>query len=85
MSTSEEYRELGMDRPIARRDFLNGAARGIATTAALSGIAAGLSQAQTNDKADNYPPLRTGLRGNYPEADAREWTNDQVNRPMNHF
>jgi spermidine dehydrogenase len=70
MSTFEEYRGLGMGRPIARRDFLNGAARGIATTAALSGIAASLTEAQSNDaaSAETYPPLRTGLRGNYPAS-----------------
>ncbi len=29
MADSKEYRELGMKRPIARRDFLNGVAIGI--------------------------------------------------------
>jgi spermidine dehydrogenase len=63
MSTSPDHRELGMDRPIARRDFLNGVA---------IGIAAGVStlhraQAQSALTADE-PALRTGLRGNYPAA-----------------
>ena len=64
MSTPRE-RELGMDRPIARRDFLNGVALAIAGAA---GISAETAQAQTDPEAANYPPLRTGLRGNYPAA-----------------
>jgi spermidine dehydrogenase len=66
MSASKEYRELGMDRPIARRDFLNGIAIGIA--GATLG-AANAAQAQTTaTSAANYPPVRSGLRGNYPAA-----------------
>src|SRR6202790_4129634 len=70
MSASKEYRNLGMDRPIARRDFLNGIAIGITGVSATLGYAnpnapqaptAGTSQA-------NYPPTRSGLRGNYPAA-----------------
>ncbi len=64
MSRSE-YRDLGMDRPIARRDFLNGVAIGITGAAALAGAQA--LEAQTGEAA-NYPPLRSGLRGNYPAA-----------------
>ena len=42
MSTSQDYHELGMDRPIARRDFLNGVAIGIATgVSALASAQAG--------------------------------------------
>jgi spermidine dehydrogenase len=66
MSASKEYRELGMDRPIARRDFLNGIAIGIGG-AALG--AANFAKAQTTaTSAPNYPPTRSGLRGNYPGA-----------------
>ena len=63
MSASNEYRDLGMDRPIARRDFLNGIDIGI------TGAALGSAQAQTpTAPAANYPPTRSGLRGNYPAA-----------------
>jgi len=64
--------ELGMNRQIERRDFLQGAAIGIvgAYTALRPPQAAAQATSATvadNDPA-NYPPLRNGLRGNYPEA-----------------
>ena len=55
--------DLGMDRPIARRDFLNGVAIGM--TAGISALAKARAQGVP---AANDPPLRTGLRGNYPAA-----------------
>jgi spermidine dehydrogenase len=60
-------RELGMDRNIARRDFLNGAAMTIG--AAL--LPAGLHANKTNsDERQNHagynPPVSTGLRGSHP-------------------
>jgi spermidine dehydrogenase len=55
-------RDLGMDRPIARRDFLNGTA--IAIGAALAGPAFGASGAQ--DQPGYYPPALTGMRGSHP-------------------
>jgi len=64
-------KELGLDRPIARRDFIGG----VAATAAVGGMlakgspalaqAAAASTASVPDAA-NYPPVRTGLRGQYP-------------------
>jgi spermidine dehydrogenase len=65
-----EHYDLGMDRPIARRDFLNGIAVGIAgVSAALGSTSIGRAQPpQSSDPAASYPPLRTGLRGNYPAA-----------------
>jgi spermidine dehydrogenase len=66
MSASKEYRELGMDRPIARRDFLNGIAIGIA--GAALGMATDAQAQTTTTSAANYPPTRSGLRGNYPAA-----------------
>ncbi len=63
MSTTPEYRDLGMTRKIDRRDFLNGVAIGI--TAGLSAFANAQAQSAA---AENDPPLRTGLRGNYPAA-----------------
>src|SRR5438045_3189653 len=65
---SNEYRDLGMDRPIARRDFLNGVAVGITgATAALGGMQARAAQTTPAESA-NYPPLRSGLRGEYPAS-----------------
>jgi spermidine dehydrogenase len=53
-------RELGMDRPITRRDFLNGLAIGIggATIGRLSGRSL-FAQSTSSE----YPPALTGLRG----------------------
>ncbi len=48
-------RELGMDRPIARRDFLQGVA--------ATGIGLALPR---QDSAAYYPPALTGLRGSHP-------------------
>ena len=37
MQDKSRDRELGMDRPITRRDFLNGVALGVAGAAGLAG------------------------------------------------
>jgi spermidine dehydrogenase len=52
-----------MDRPIARRDFLNGAA--VAIGAALAGPAFGGTGA-AQDEPGYYPPTLTGMRGSHP-------------------
>jgi spermidine dehydrogenase len=68
MAMSKEHRDLGMDQPIARRDFLQGVAIGIGG-AALAGAA--LAQGQDSSAGPDaavYPPVRTGLRGNFPAA-----------------
>jgi spermidine dehydrogenase len=69
-SASKQYRGLGMDRPIARRDLLNGVAIGITCGAAgWSRASARAAPAQSAGKsAADYPPARSGLRGNYPAA-----------------
>ena len=54
-------RELGMDRSISRRDFLNGIA--IGAGAALLG--SGNAHAATQDQSGYYPPLLTGMRGSH--------------------
>jgi spermidine dehydrogenase len=59
-------RELGMDRPISRRDFLNGAlvSAGMAMSCGwlLEAETAGLRQ----DESGYYPPTLTGMRGSHP-------------------
>jgi spermidine dehydrogenase len=54
-----------MDRPIPRRDFLNGIAIGIGTAAWREAHA---QDSQGAAAGVNDPPLRSGLRGNYPAA-----------------
>jgi spermidine dehydrogenase len=61
-------RDLGMDRGITRRDFLNGASLAIgagmlSTLGACASPGAGLG---LEAGAPDYPPLRTGLRGSHP-------------------
>lgn len=60
-------RELGLDLPIARRDFIGG----MAVTAAALGagpaaLAQGIASSSPAPGSANYPPLLTGLRGQYP-------------------
>ena len=74
MSTANERRELGMDRRIPRRDFLNGLAVGVtgayvaATAPTISGRTDAPVAVQGPATAAAYPPARMGLRGNYPAA-----------------
>ena len=63
-------RDLGMDRNITRRDFLNGMAIG-AGGALASPWMGELLTAQTpapsaQDRPGYYPPTRTGMRGSHP-------------------
>ncbi len=58
-------RELGMDRKITRRDFING----VAVTAGASLMPRYLVAANATDpekSPDYYPPSLTGLRGSHP-------------------
>ena len=66
---SSEYEDLGMNRPIARRDFLSGVAVGLTGTAAKL-VASPVITRPLGQSADseNYSPLRSGLRGNIPSA-----------------
>lgn len=63
---NSEDRELGMGREISRRDFVNGVA--VATGGAMVLKSASATSAEVADAmtAANYPPLRTGYRGQYP-------------------
>ncbi|MGI8960884.1 MAG: NAD(P)-binding protein [Bryobacteraceae bacterium] len=63
-------RELGMDHPITRRDFLNGAAIGLGGLlggSSLLGLETGVpgSEAEAQNKAGYYPPALTGMRGSH--------------------
>ena len=73
---SARDRKLGLDRPIARRDFLNGIAIGVGGLAAgraLTGISriAGIDAmleaagAAPQDAPGYYPPALTGMRGSH--------------------
>ena len=62
-------RELGMNRSITRRDFLNGMAISIGALAG-SGLPPELFAAQARDQARQngaayYPPTLTGMRGSH--------------------
>jgi spermidine dehydrogenase len=60
-------RQLGMDRPITRRDFLNGVAIGVGGAMAapwLSGLAAA-APPSAQDAPGYYPPALTGMRGSH--------------------
>jgi spermidine dehydrogenase len=54
-------RELGMHRPISRRDFLNGIAVGLGVLGPGFAEAAQFAQ----DSPDYYPPALTGMRGSH--------------------
>lgn len=61
-------RELGMDRSITRRDFLNGlaiGAGGVLASGWLSGFDAELLAAFDQDAPGYYPPALTGMRGSH--------------------
>jgi spermidine dehydrogenase len=69
MTTRAEHRDLGMDRRIERRDFLNGMAVGVAGAYAALYDGRVLAQpAPASARADPYPPARLGLRGQHPSA-----------------
>jgi spermidine dehydrogenase len=59
-------RELGMDRPITRRDFLNGVALTLGAAIVPSPLLAALDSA--SNSRTYYPPALTGLRGSHVGA-----------------
>ncbi len=65
---TERDRQLGMNRRITRRDFLNGVAVGIGALgySTLPNMASGLSGTAGADSAKTYPPALTGMRGSAP-------------------
>jgi spermidine dehydrogenase len=70
MSEKNWDRQLGMNRRITRRDFLNGVAVGIGALgyANLPDLASGLQAASRvgGDSDKTYPPALTGIRGSAP-------------------
>ena len=58
-------RELGLNREIARRDFLQGMAIGV-TFGGLAPELAQAAEAEVQNAPGYYPPARLGLRGNHP-------------------
>ena len=67
MSNEKRDRDLGMYRPISRRDFLNGVALGIGGAIASEPLLAAMASADdAPEKAPGYyPPALTGMRGNH--------------------
>jgi spermidine dehydrogenase len=72
MSDRKNDHELGMNREITRRDFLNGVAIGVGGTLVGGGIgtdtllaAAALDEFAPEKAPDYYPPARLGMRGNH--------------------
>jgi len=60
-------RELGMDRAIPRRDFLNGAAMTIGAAVIPGALCAHRTNSDEPQNQTGYnPPISTGLRGSHP-------------------
>jgi len=81
--TSHKDRQLGMDRDISRRDFVNGV--GVAVGGALIApgwLAARQDTPDASGAQEYYPPARTGMRGSHAGSfevahslrDGRTWT-----------
>lgn len=68
MKITSERHQLGMDRRIPRRDFLNGMAVGAAGAYAAFHPARPLAASQAPSTPSTYPPRRMGLRGEHPSA-----------------
>ena len=56
--------KLGMDRPISRRDFINGV--GVAAGASLLPACGKTGDYKANSPRPYYPPAATGMRGAHP-------------------
>lgn len=65
---SSRDRELGLNRPITRRDFLNGTVMGTAALGAswLLGLERVVNAQEPQDAPGYYPPALTGMRGDHP-------------------
>src|ERR1700757_4690595 len=72
MDQRKHDQELGMDRDISRRDFLNGVAIGAGATLLNGSLraerllaAAVLDNPSPEKMPDYYPPAKLGMRGNH--------------------
>jgi len=72
MGERKADRELGMDRHITRRDFLNGVALGAGAALVAGPIGAGkllaagiLDEPEVQNSPSYYPPAKLGMRGNH--------------------
>ncbi|HWY14746.1 MAG TPA: FAD-dependent oxidoreductase [Rhizomicrobium sp.] len=63
--SQESDRRLGMNRAIARRDFLHGVAVGV-TFGSLAPELAEATEQEAQNAAGYYPPARLGMRGSHP-------------------
>jgi spermidine dehydrogenase len=81
-------RDLGMNRPITRRDFVGGVAVAISGSMAWRWSEAGAPAASYEQRqvhANTYPPLRTGMRGSHEGSyevahqlrDGARWNNPE--------
>jgi spermidine dehydrogenase len=65
--TNDRDRYLGMDRPITRRDFINGAAVLVGgTLLAGTPLAGDSGETHAANPSNSSPPRLTGLRGSHP-------------------
>jgi spermidine dehydrogenase len=65
----ERDEELGMHRPITRRDFVNGSAMALAGAAVGAAVPSRPALGKPPEAAEPYPPALTGMRGSgYPGA-----------------
>ena len=60
--------ELGMDRKVDRRDFLNGIAIGATALATSPAFVSGAAGAAPQNQPPYYPPTLSGMRGDHPGA-----------------
>ena len=59
-------KELGMQRDISRRDFLNGVALTVGAAMLPPNLLAAFDQPEREKAPDYYPPELTGMRGSHP-------------------
>ncbi len=59
-------RDLGMDRTITRRDFLNGVSLTVGGALLSPVQVEALAPAVSTQASEDYPPAKTGLRGSHP-------------------
>src|SRR5262249_19089680 len=66
ITMTSDDRNLGMDREISRRDFMNGAAMAAGTLVVPKWAWAFEQDFAPEQAPDYYPPTRTGMRGSHP-------------------